>query len=266
MSANAAAEHGQRGGLGVYYRDELSMPDDMRPRSDNRLEERRTQQSADATGLTALLQHLHSKITSFEAERVSWLSRFEAARLSQAARASAVRSLREINTEMLDLGRAVSECRVQTWEAKMQRMELQRENKELEHIKTVNQAQRTEELAAVFDIAEAKQVINHRKGQKPQKVTKFTMNEVNTKSNRPNDLSLKQSKNFQTSGKRPQGRFEAMTEPEKKIKAMYKTVVIPKDLTLGNHNDDSLDNHVALAVYLSNPDLQVRRNLEKRRA
>lgn len=267
MAAKAAADYDKIASIDRHVdNDELSNAADDRRFDDRNMNDYGVNGRTDNDGLTALLRHLHSKITAFESERVSWLARFEAARLSQDARAAAVRMLRELNTEYLDLGRAVSECRVQTWEAKMQRMELQRENKELEHLKSAHQAQRTEELAAVFDEVEAKQVVNHRTGQKPHKVTKFTMNEVATKSNRPNDLSLKQSKNSQANNKRAQGRFETMTEPDKKTKAMYKTVVIPKDIALNNAHDDSLDNHVALAVPHSNLDLQIRGDSQKGRA
>jgi hypothetical protein len=211
------------------------------------LEERIGPQGQSQTGVTALLHHLHSKITGFESERVSWLAKFEAARLSLSSRATAVRSLRELNTELMDLGRAVSECTVQTWEAKLQRMELQRENKDLEHHQSASQNQRTQELATVFEEGEVKQVVDLRKGQKPQKVTKFSMLDTNTKAGKNNDLSLKQNK-VGPGSKRQPGRFEAMTEPEKQIKAMYKTVVIPRDPGLRDQLDDSLDNHVNLAV------------------
>jgi hypothetical protein len=200
-----------------------------------------------AAGATALLVHLHGKIKSFEAERVAWLAKFEAARLSQTSRAAAVRSLRLLNTDLMDLGRAVSECRVHAWEARLQRMELQRTNKDLEHSQTLGQTQRVQELAGVFDETEVKQTIGLRKGQKPQKVTKFSMTEAPGKAGKNNDLSLRQNK-VSESSKRSIGRFEAMTEPEKQVKAMYKTVVIPRDPGLKDHLDDSLENHVNLAV------------------
>lgn len=199
------------------------------------------------SGLTALLQHLHSKIVGFEAERVSWLAKFEAARLALSSRAGSVRSLRELTSELMDLSRAVSECKVQTWEAKLQRMELARENKELEHSQSASQNQRVHELANVFDETEVKQIVDLKKGQKPKKVTKFSMEDTNSKVSQNNDLSLRQNKTGAI-GKKASGRFEAMTEPQKQVKAMYKTVVIPRDPGLRDRLDESLENHVNLAV------------------
>lgn len=203
--------------------------------------------NSDSQGLVALLSHLQRKIKNFEAERVSWLAKFEAARLSQSTRAGAVRSMRALTTDLMDLSRAVSECRVQTWEARLQRLELQRENKDLEHSQSTSQAQRVQELATVFDETEVKQVVDLKKSQKPHKITKFSMVEAPSKPSKANDFSLKQSK-VGSNQKKPIGRFEAMTEPEKQVKAMYKTVVIPRDPGIRDNLDESLEHHVNLAV------------------
>jgi hypothetical protein len=203
--------------------------------------------------LTALLQHLHSKILAFEAERLNWLARFETLRLNMPSRSSNMHGLRQLLGEYIDLSRAVSEAKVQYLEEQLQRKELEQENHELESKAKHANKNRVGELASVFKEETVEQAISFKKGEKPAKVTKFT-------SNPPAGSSM--SLRHHTAAAKGQSRVGSLIDTTKPIKAVYKTVVIPKDvievpdLDDHNHMDQSLAAHVSLATLKTEEVLQ----------
>ena len=207
--------------------------------------------------LTALLQHLQMKIQGFETERLTWLARFETLRLNLATKSTSVHQLRRLVGEQLDLGRAVSETRVQFLEERLQRQELEQENKEIEDRDRHGQKERVGELATVYKEEAVEQAVRFKKGQKPSKVTKFTGGGPQTgpTNTQASSMGLK----HHTAG---QSRVSSYLDQNKPIKAVYKTVVIPKEVIdlpeYGGYGerDESLTAHVALATFKTEEVLQ----------
>lgn len=156
------------------------------------------------------------------------MAKLDTVLVSHPLRVAQLHSLRTARDEYLSLQRAVSEAKVQLLEEKKNREDIQLMNDRIERKQRLDQAKVRELIEGAKPVPDVKQNVELKQGKRPSKramtaevVTKFEGNPKQPQ----NDLSLRGNTS-------KQDRFDRLVEknPEDRVKTVFKTVVIPKQI------------------------------------